>query len=215
MLETMHYSGMHPMHPTHLLIRRGAICYIAPPEGIRMKRWLIRLAAIAAFTLQFGCTQAPPPALPDTRAADEKAIRDGEAQWAKDFAAKDVEKNVAHYADDASLLMPNMAIRNGKDAIRGMFKGMFADPNFALGFGPTKVEVSKGGDLAYSQGTYTMTTTNPKTKKPVTEKGKYLTVYRKQADGSWKAVEDMTNADAPATPAKLPLAQSRRRPKGR
>ncbi len=127
------------------------------------------------------------------------------------MAAKDVEKNVAHYADHASLLMPNMAIRNGKDAIRGMFKGMFADPNFALGFGPTKVEVSKGGDLAYSQGTYTMTTTDPKTKRPVTEKGKYLTIYGKQADGSWKASEDMINADAPAAPAKVLRARKRAR----
>src|SRR5437879_6079998 len=134
-----------------------------------MKRWLVRLAALGAFALQFGCTQAPPPA-PDTRAADEKAIRDGEAQWAKEMAAKDVEKNVAHYADDASMLMPNMAIHNGKDAIRGMFKDMFADSNFAGDFGPAKVAVSKGGDLAYSQGAYTMTTTDPKTKRPVAQK---------------------------------------------
>src|SRR5882672_4703250 len=71
--------------------RRGLLYYSA--GGIRMKRWLVRLAALGAFTLQFGCTQAPPP---DTRAVDEKAIRDGEAQWAKEMAAKDVEKNVAH-----------------------------------------------------------------------------------------------------------------------
>ena len=176
-----------------------------------MKRWLVRLAALGAFMLQFGCTQTPPP---DTRAADEKTIRDGEAQWAKEMAAKDVEKNVAHYADDASLLMPNMAIHNGKGAIRGMFKDMFADRNFAGGFEPTKVEVSKGGDLAYSQGTYTMTTTDPKTKKPVTEKGKSLTIYRKQADGSWKAIEDMINADAPAARAQVRAVKLPRRRRG-
>jgi uncharacterized protein (TIGR02246 family) len=178
-----------------------------------MKRWLVPLAALGAFTLQFGCTEAPP-APPDTRAADEKAIRDGEAQWAKEMAAKDAEKNVAHYADDASLLMPNMAIHTGKDAIRGMFKDMFADKNFAGDFGPIKVDVSKGGDLAYSQGTYTITTTDPKTKKPATEKGKYLTIYRKQADGSWKAIEDMINADAPAAPAKARAAKLPRRRRG-
>jgi uncharacterized protein (TIGR02246 family) len=175
-----------------------------------MKRWLVRLAALGAFTLQFGCTEAPP-APPDTRAADEKAIRDGEAQWAKEMAAKDAEKNVAHYADDASLLMPNMAIHTGKDAIRGMFKDMFADKNFAGDFGPIKVEVSKGGDLAYSQGTYTITTTDPKTKRPATEKGKYLTIYRKQADGSWRAIEDMLNADALAAPAKVLRIKKRAR----
>jgi ketosteroid isomerase-like protein len=41
-----------------------------------------------------------------------------------------------------------------------------------------------------------MTVTNPKTKKPMTDKGKYLTVYTKQADGSWKAVADTLNSDS-------------------
>ncbi len=95
-----------------------------------------------------------------------------------------------------------MAAMKGKEAMRAALKEMLADPNLALSFTATSAEVSKGGDLAYTQGTYTMTMTDPKTKKAVTEKGKYVTVYRKQADGSWKAVEDINNADAPAEPAK-------------
>jgi uncharacterized protein (TIGR02246 family) len=167
-----------------------------------MNRWYLTIAPLALVLLQVACTQAPPPAPPDTRAADEKAIRDTEAQWVKDYQAKDVEKGVAHYADDASLLMPGMPIMTGKDTIKGAFKAFLADPAFALDFSAAKVEVSKGGDIGYTQGAYTMTMTDPKTKKPVTEKGKYVTVYKKQADGSWKAIEDMNNADAPAAPAK-------------
>ena len=72
-----------------------------------------------------------------------------------------------------------------------------ADPKFALDFQSTKVVASKGGDMVYSQGTYHMTMTNPKTKKPMTDKGKYLTIYMKQADGSWKAVADTYNSDSP------------------
>jgi ketosteroid isomerase-like protein len=56
---------------------------------------------------------------------------------------------------------------------------------------------SKGGDMAYSQGTYTMTVTNPKTKTPMAVKGKYLTVYTKQPDGGWKAVAHAFNSDSP------------------
>jgi ketosteroid isomerase-like protein len=51
--------------------------------------------------------------------------------------------------------------------------------------------------------------TNPKTKRAETEHGKYVTVYQKQTDGSWKAVEDINNADAPAVaeaPAKKHVA---------
>jgi ketosteroid isomerase-like protein len=60
----------------------------------------------------------------------------------------------------------------------------------------------KTGDLGYSQGAYTMTMTDPKTRKVLSEKGKYVTVYKKQADGGWKAVADIANEDAPPAPAK-------------
>src|SRR5450432_1986973 len=101
----------------------------------------------------------------------------------------DLEKFVAHCTDDASVLIPETPILTGKEAIRGALKPMRADPNFAVTFGATRVDVAKSGDLPYTQGPYSMTTSNPKTKAPVTQKGKYLTVYRKQADGTWKAVE--------------------------
>jgi len=62
----------------------------------------------------------------------------------------------------------------------------------------TRAMASKGGDMVYSQGTYTMTMTNPKNKKKtITDKGKYLTIYSKQADGSWKVVADTYNSDSP------------------
>jgi uncharacterized protein (TIGR02246 family) len=145
-----------------------------------------------------GCSQAPVPAPPDTRAADEKAIRDDEVAWNKDWAAKDVEKVLSHYADDAALMVSDMPLMKGKDAMRPALKEMLADKNLSLNFAASTAEVSKSGDMAYIQGTYTLTLTKPKTKKPITEKGKYATIYKKQADGSWKAVEDISNADAPA-----------------
>ncbi len=146
-----------------------------------MRLWTVRVAFVALAAFQFGCSEAPK-ASPDTRAADEKAIRDVEVQWLKDFAAKDLEKDVAHYDNDASFLMPNMPIVSGKTSITGVHKELLGDPNLALNFTASKVEVAKSGDLAYVQGTYTITASNQKTKKPETEKGKYIDVYKKQAD---------------------------------
>jgi uncharacterized protein (TIGR02246 family) len=134
---------------------------------------------------------------PDTHDADVAALKDTEAAWVKDAATKDVEKWVAHYTDDASVLLPDTPILTGKDAIRGGMKPIMSDPNFAVTFGATRVDVAKSGDLAYTQGAYSMTVSDPKTKAPTTEKGKYLTVYRKQADGTWKAVEDTFMSDGP------------------
>ena len=156
------------------------------------------LLSVATLMLS-ACTQAPAPA-PDTRAADERAIRDIEAQWVKDFQAKDLEKETSVYADEASFLMTNMPIQTGKNAIRVAHKLILEDPNFGVDFAPTKVVVSRSSDVGYAQGAYTFTYSDPKTKKPVTEKGKYVDVYQKQADGSWKVVEDIFNADAPAAP---------------
>ena len=53
-----------------------------------------------------------------------------------------------------------------------------------------------------SQGSLTYTMTAPKTKKVLTRKGKYVTVYKKQADGGWKAVAVIWNEDARPSLAK-------------
>ena len=100
------------------------------------------------------------------------------------------------------MLLPNRPIVTGKDAIRAGLKEAFADPAFTFDGQTVKVEVSKSGDIAYSQGTYTSTVTDPKTKQVMSEKGKYIEIYRKQADGSWKDVEDTAIPDAPPEPVK-------------
>jgi uncharacterized protein (TIGR02246 family) len=152
------------------------------------------LVSLLLFAFTTACTQAPPP---DTHDADVQALKDTDAAWAKVVTAKDFEKSMSYYADDASVLMPNAPAINGKDAIRAALKPLFDDPNFAMTFQGSRVEVAKSGDLGYTQGTYTLTLTDPKTKKPFTDKGKYLTAYKKQADGTWKAVADMDSSDVP------------------
>lgn len=180
-----------------------------------MKSGYIAFCVVGLSILVSACSETPAPAA-DTSAADQKAIKDGEIIWAADYASRDPDKLVAHYADDATLLIPDEPLMSGKDAIRAGIQPMLADKNFALTFTTSTVGVSKSGDLGYSQGTYSMTMTNPKTKKPVTEHGKYVTVYKKQADGSWKAIEDINNADAPAVPVAMakkgaPAAKKKRR----
>ena len=89
------------------------------------------------------------------------------------------EGGTAAGGDDAIVLPPNAPATTGKDAIRKLITEMIGAPGFSLSFRSTKVEVAKSGDLAYSQGTYEMTTNDPKGK-PMTDRGKYLTVWKKQ-----------------------------------
>ena len=163
-------------------------------------------AAFALTVILAGCQQAPPPPAPDTHDADVKAIRDVEAAWGQAIATKDVDKVAAIYADDASLFIPDAPVVNGMAAIKAAWKvalnPALEDKNYSYTVASDKVDVAKSGDLGYSQGTTTFTFTDPKTKKVLTVKGKYVTVFKKQADGSWKAVADIVNEDAPPAPAK-------------
>jgi uncharacterized protein (TIGR02246 family) len=153
--------------------------------------------AIVLATVGCSNTPAPPPAAADTRSADVQAVKDVETAWMKDAASKDPDKWASYFTEDGDGLYPGGPMLKGKAAIRAGIAPIMADPNFTLSFQSTRAMASKGGDMVYSEGTYTMTMTDPKSKKPMTDKGKFLTVYTKQADGSWKAIADTFNSDSP------------------
>jgi ketosteroid isomerase-like protein len=132
----------------------------------------------------------------DTRAADERTIRETDLAWAKAGAARDLERTLSFLAEDATEMAPNTPAAVGRAAHRKVWGDMFATPGFAMGWQPTKVEASRGGDLGYSVGTYQQTM-HDRAGKPVADRGKYVTVWKKQADGTWKAVVDAFNSDLP------------------
>lgn len=125
------------------------------------------------------------------------AQRGRPSQWNRDFEAKDVEKLVAHYADDAVLMSPGSRPSSGQEAIRSTLKEMVSDSALSLKFKARRIDIAKSGDIAYTEGSYTLTMTDPATKKPINDKGSYVTVYRKQSDGSWKAVSDIASSEMP------------------
>ena len=67
-------------------------------------------AAFALAVVLAGCKQAPPPPAPDTHDADVKAIRDLETAQLQGFAARDLDKVCAYYADDASGFWPDVPV---------------------------------------------------------------------------------------------------------
>ena len=121
------------------------------------------------------------------------AIKADEKAWNEQFKSRDTEGLIGHYADDAFLVAPGMKPASGSTAIRKVFADISSDQNFHLQFASDKMLSS--GDLAYSRGHFTEKYTDPKTGKVMTDSGSYLTVYKKQEDGSWKAVEDFVVAD--------------------
>ncbi len=153
------------------------------------------LTACCLALLLPACTQQQP----DTRAADEAAIRATDVAFSKAVEAKQLDAAVAFYADDAVVMFVNVPMLTTKEAIRKAFGEFLVMPGVAMKWQVTKVEAARSGDFGYAVGTYEITMNDSKGK-PITDHGKYATVYKKQADGSWKAVVDISNTDLPVTP---------------
>ena len=147
-------------------------------------------------TLTLGFTAAAICLAADTKI--EQALRDLDAQWSAAAGAKDLAKTVSYYAESAIVMPPNGASATTKEAIRSAWKEMLGRPGAGISWKATKVEVAKSGDLAYVSGTYEETMTDA-TGKPVKDHGKYVEIFKKQADGTWKVVADIWNSDLPAS----------------
>jgi uncharacterized protein (TIGR02246 family) len=140
-------------------------------------------------------------------AAAQKAIQADEKKWNDDFKSKSLEGLLSHYADDAYMVTPG-GVADGSTAIRQTYTNALADNYFAVSFASDKIDVADSGDLAYSRGHFTEKYQDPKTHQVVSDSGSYVTVYRKQDDGSWKAVADFTSADPAKRKAEAPKAAS-------
>ena len=166
-------------------------------ERRRLSKLVLGVAVCGCFAgllLIAGCNK---PAPVNTKAA-EQAVKNADAQWSKAAAAHDLTTLLSLYADDAVSLPANEELLTNHPDIQKSWIALLA-PGVSLSWTPMYVESAKSGDLAYILGSYTMNTKAAKGKgKPVADRGKYLAVWKKQADGSWKVEADMFNSDLPA-----------------
>lgn len=111
-----------------------------------------------------------------------------EREFERHAANKDIPGLVeAFYAEDATLLPPNNPPATGKPKIREFLQGLI-DAGLT-GLKLETVQVDSSGDLAYNTGKYSLRIG------PNEDNGKYVVVYRRQADGSLKAVADMFSSN--------------------
>ena len=114
------------------------------------------------------------------------AIKLEDVQWSKDYGAKDVNGIESHYTSDGVLAGPGF-MADSDVGRRRILTALMSDPNYKQTFSPDHVDVAKSGDMAVSRGHFEITMTDTKTNAPQPIPGSYLTVYKKQSDGSWKA----------------------------
>lgn len=151
------------------------------------------LAACNAPAIQNGAA-----ATADTKAAAD-AVKAVETELQAAYKAKDAAKIASFYTADADIVVPFQTVKHGADQEKALASDL-TDPAFALEFVNARTEVSPGGDMAYTRGTYTVSYTNPGNKEVAQQAGNYVTVFRKTAEGGWKIVQDI------ATPGPSPVA---------
>src|SRR5687768_2594881 len=88
------------------------------------------------------------------RAGIEQQLREQEAQWQRDHAAKDAAALGSHYADDAALASPGAAIVTSKEERTAALQSLAKDPNLQMEFASDRIDVAASGDLAYSRGKF-------------------------------------------------------------
>jgi uncharacterized protein (TIGR02246 family) len=137
---------------------------------------------------QEGRTEQP------ARSAEESAIRETISAWSQAANAKDLNKCVSFYTDDASVLPFNAPIATEKDQIRAVWSQLVSNPDSRLSWRPTKIEVAQSADLAYEIGTFDLTVADQTGKSSAT-RGKYVIAWKKQANDEWKAAADIFNTD--------------------
>ena len=129
----------------------------------------------------------------DTKSEGEKLMQISR-EWSQIVSTADVEKTLSYWADDAVVMSAGQPILKGKKEIRKMVEESFKTPGFKISWEPQSVEVSQSGDMAYLIEKETMTM-NDSSGKTITQHAKGVTVWRKQTDGSWKNVVDVSTPE--------------------
>jgi len=156
-----------------------------------MKRVLLALLALTLFaTAQ---TSPQPKAKAPAKLSGQQLLLKADRAFARDTAAKRLDGWMLYMADDAVLFSDKPVV--GKDAIRAYYQPAFANPDYILTWQATHAEMCRSGDTGYTTGRYELQAKDGKGNK-VVRHGSYLTVWKKQSDGSWKVIADGGAPDA-------------------
>ncbi|HEV2750331.1 MAG TPA: nuclear transport factor 2 family protein [Gemmatimonadales bacterium] len=128
-------------------------------------------------------------------AVTRAALQDADRAFDRATSERRLEGWVEYFAEDGAMLRPGGAV-TGRAAIREHMSPVLRDSSFTLRWQPTRSDVGAAGDLGYTVGRYEARRRDVKGAANV-RTGTYLTIWKKQADGSWKVVLDTGVEDPP------------------
>jgi uncharacterized protein (TIGR02246 family) len=158
-----------------------------------MKRFLLG-AIIVLLTARPAFSQTKnPSAVPEVTseifAEAKRAIDKGNAEWIEAWEKGDPERIAAIFTDDAIMLSQGGRVFKGRQEILERQKAAMQSVTRPVKVSVITVRIWLDGDAAYETGKYKYEYTEKG--KPVTEEGRYVTMWKRQDDGSWKLSMDM------------------------
>ena len=139
------------------------------------------------------------------RGAEEARLMEVSREWARAAASGNVDSILDYWADDAVVMMPDLPTFRGKQAIRSYVQESFKIPGFKISWEPLEAEISKSGDLGYLLER-TEVTLPDEAGKLRTHQSRSVTIWRKDSNGNWRNVVDISNAAAPRESGSGPAA---------
>jgi ketosteroid isomerase-like protein len=169
-----------------------------PSKEGKIKKQLMILPLVILLCVTFGCQYGEKVA--EEHAvdvdADITAIQGLLDEFDESLSVGDPERLVSiYYAEDAVRMPPDIPMLRGKAAILERFKKRAALYTYQIDNVAKDVYVD--GDLAFMRGTNTGTFTPKAGGEPIPAIGKWLAVFKRQVDGSWKCICDIYNRDNP------------------
>ena len=128
-------------------------------------------------------------------AADRQAIAAVSAQFEAAENAGNVEQMLPLFADDMIIMSPNAAQLSGADRITAATRAFHEA--FTVQVKYSSEEIAAFGDWGFDRGTERFTLIPKSGGAPISVNGKYLWLYRRQPDGSWKQSRVMWNSSDP------------------
>jgi uncharacterized protein (TIGR02246 family) len=105
-------------------------------------------------------------------------------------AERGVDGWVSFFAADARMVQSNGQVTQGHSAIRELMCPFFAGKTNSLRWNPDLADVARSGDLGYTSGVSKLKTRNAQGQE-MERDGRYVTIWRRQQDGQWRAVLDI------------------------
>lgn len=148
---------------------------------------MYKFTPILLAVIFFSC-RLPDKKQPDFVSEDKLKMMDTDRAFSKLSKEQGMKKAFIQYMDDDGVLLrPGQYPLIGAEAID--FLTRINDTTFTLTWEPQKGYVAKSGELGYTYGVYSLTPTAQDT----VLYGTYVSIWKKQADGTWKFVLDTGN----------------------